>query len=345
MASIFCKRGYLWLGWYEYDSYGKKNHPQIPLNLKDNKLNRKIAEDYKKQKEYELRFTSTTYITKITLEDAIKEFIYTKKHTSKNTIAIYLFALEKLKTLDKKYLKDITEKDMQLLIDKFKAEGKSEETIRTYTRHQKIFFNDAIKKKLLTSNPVNEYKTKSNNVVKVINEEELEAIFQFFKKRNLKHYYFLRILNSTGLRISEAIALKWNDINYKGKTITINNTKGKRAEEIPLLEETEQIFKEIEYESEYIFNYKNTNSLKAIKRQLTKFGYTFHDFRRTFGTRWSKELKPFELKKIMRHNDLRTTDKYYIHNELNEIKNKMDGCYLVAEANKKSTKLFKIPNP
>lgn len=45
----------------------------------------------------------------------------------------------------------------------------------------------------------------------------------------------------------------------------------------------------------------------------------------------------------MRHKDLKTTDKYYIHNELNEIK-KMDGCYQVAKANKKSTKQYEITN-
>ncbi|MCB9206517.1 MAG: hypothetical protein H6611_04210 [Ignavibacteriales bacterium] len=71
-------------------------------------------------------------------------------------------------------------------------------------------------------------------------------------------------------------------------------TDEKRAEEIPLLQETEQILKAMDYEAEHIFNYKSTDSLKTIKRQLQKFGYTFHDFRRTFGTRWFKELKPFE---------------------------------------------------
>lgn len=344
MASIFSKRGFLWLGWYEVDSNGNKIHPQINLQLKDTKQNRKAATLFKKQKEIELTLKPSTFIQKITLEEAINNFLISKKHKSKKTISIYAIALEKLKVLGKKYLKDITERDIQLLIDKFKSENKSEETIRTYTRHQKIFFNDALKKNFITGIPVKEYKGKSNNVVRIISDEELESIFDYFKRRNKKHYYFLRILNSTGLRISEVIALKWDDIDYTRKTIIINNSKGKRAEEIPLLEETEQIFKEIEYESDQIFNYKSTDSLKAIKRHLTKFGYTFHDFRRTFGTRWSKELKPFELKKIMRHKDLKTTDKYYVHSDLIEIKSKMDGCYLVAENEKKSIKLYKISN-
>jgi integrase len=57
----------------------------------------------------------------------------------------------------------------------------------------------------------------------------------------------------------------------------------------------------------------------------SEFGFTFHDFRRTFGTRWSKFLRPFELKKIMRHKELRTTDKYYVHFDIDEVRNKMNG--------------------
>ncbi|MCB9206518.1 MAG: hypothetical protein H6611_04215 [Ignavibacteriales bacterium] len=30
----------------------------------------------------------------------------------------------------------------------------------------------------------------------------------------------------------------------------------------------------------------------------------------------------------MRHKDLKTTDRYYIHNELNDLKDKMDGLIL-----------------
>ena len=78
-----------------------------------------------------------------------------------------------------------------------------------------------------------------------------------------------------------------------------------------------------------------------MKKQLSKFGFTFHDFRRTFGTRWSKQLKPFELKKIMRHKELRTTDKYYVHSDIDEVRDKMDGCYLVAKNKKKGKKLYK----
>lgn len=82
--------------------------------------------------------------------------------------------------------------------------------------------------------------------------------------------------------------------------------------------------------------------MKAIKRQLEKFDCTFHDFRRTFGTRWSKLLKSFELNKIMRHRDLSTTDKYYVHNEIDEIRSKMNGSDLVVKKTKRVKNCTKL---
>jgi len=82
MASIFSKRGFLWLGWYEVDSNGKKIHPQINLQLKDTKQNRKAAELFRQQKEYELNFKSTTFVRKIELEEAIQDLL--KKYENKS---------------------------------------------------------------------------------------------------------------------------------------------------------------------------------------------------------------------------------------------------------------------
>ena len=75
MASIFSKRGFLWLGWYELDHKGNKIHPQVNLNLKDTKQNRKAAELFKQQKEIELRTERHKYIGRVLTSEAILRFI------------------------------------------------------------------------------------------------------------------------------------------------------------------------------------------------------------------------------------------------------------------------------
>ncbi|MBK8946461.1 MAG: tyrosine-type recombinase/integrase [Ignavibacteriae bacterium] len=323
MASIFSKRGELWLGWIEHQN-GSKIHPQINLNLVDNKQNRKIALEIKKKKEYELKHTEIFYVKKLKVAEAKETFLEIKKKKKKNTFLIYDYSLQKLNNYDEKFINEISKKDIDKIVEILKTEGKKEQSIITYLKHIKIFFDYCLKNKLVTSNPVIIPKATINNVVKVISDDEIKEILEYFRERNKKHYYLLELLNNTGLRVSELLSIKWEDINFNKKTIVIRNTKGNRDEEIILTDTAERILNEMPRVNERLFDYKSRQSLKGIKRELAKFGYSFHDFRRTFGTRCARILKPYELKKVMRHKDIRTTDKYYINIELDEIRSKIN---------------------
>lgn len=46
---------------------------------------------------------------------------------------------------------------------------------------------------------------------------------------------------------------------------------------------------------------------------------TCHDLRRSFGTRWSRELMPADLKQMMRHQSIETTMKYYVGQQTDEL--------------------------
>ena len=67
-------------------------------------------------------------------------------------------------------------------------------------------------------------------------------------------------------------------------------------------------------------------SLDAVKRQISAIGeasglvvnseagkhVTAHDLRRSFGTRWALKVHPLVLKKLMRHETLDTTLRFYV---------------------------------
>lgn len=46
---------------------------------------------------------------------------------------------------------------------------------------------------------------------------------------------------------------------------------------------------------------------------------TCHDLRRSFGSRWSRELMPADLKQMMRHASIETTMKYYVGQQTDEL--------------------------
>ena len=46
---------------------------------------------------------------------------------------------------------------------------------------------------------------------------------------------------------------------------------------------------------------------------------TAHDFRRSFGTRWSRQVMPAILQKLMRHADIKTTMEFYVSHDADDI--------------------------
>ena len=44
-----------------------------------------------------------------------------------------------------------------------------------------------------------------------------------------------------------------------------------------------------------------------------------HDLRRSFGTRWARQLMPAQLMVLMRHEDINTTMKYYVDLPASEL--------------------------
>lgn len=55
-----------------------------------------------------------------------------------------------------------------------------------------------------------------------------------------------------------------------------------------------------------------------VDAALNKFA-TAHDLRRSFGTRWSKQVKTAVLQQLMRHADIKTTMDYYVDQDADDV--------------------------
>ena len=92
-----------------------------------------------------------------------------------------------------------------------------------------------------------------------LSDHEIE-IYQN-KVTNIKHKLVINILLYTGLRVSEMISLKWKDIDFKNRKITVKSLK-KRGQEknriVPLHENLHLIF------SEYLKEQRNINADSLI---------------------------------------------------------------------------------
>ena len=89
-----------------------------------------------------------------------------------------------------------------------------------------IIFEQAVKSKIIPENPVKdiEIPKRQAKTRKTITGDEMAIMFKYL--RNTRWYWCFKFLLVTGLRRGEVLALKWSDIDFAAKRITVedNNT-------------------------------------------------------------------------------------------------------------------------
>jgi len=159
------------------------------------------------------------------------------------------------------------------------------------------------------------YRTKIN----IITQEEFEYLLEniiaddFIISNRQKH--MLKIMWNTGIRISEMLNLKWEDVSHRFIFI---KGKGNKMRSIPYQKE---LFNNIERDSEYVISSRGkkmsySNAYKEFKKFAKILGYEWfspHTIRHSFASRLvSKNLSIEYLSRIMGHASINTT-MIYIH--------------------------------
>lgn len=121
----------------------------------------------------------------------------------------------------------------------------------------------------------------------------------------------------SGCRRSEALALKWSDIDKNGNRIHIRGTKTPAADRfIPLFPQLSDLLETIPRNSEYVF----PHTFYAVRYHFRKFrekcGFYFriHDLRHTFATRCLESgIAVSTVQKWLGHTSPNITAGVYIH--------------------------------
>jgi integrase len=133
-------------------------------------------------------------------------------------------------------LKDITKKQYQEMLDDLKLKKLSLNTITLVHISTKMLFDTAVELGILKSSPANGAKLPSFQqtvdeleagvgLPKYLEKNELSKFLQAVKENGTTQEYTLFFLLAyTGLRIGEACALKWKDVNRAENFISITKT-------------------------------------------------------------------------------------------------------------------------
>jgi integrase/recombinase XerD len=160
---------------------------------------------------------------------------------------------------------------------------------------------------------------------KVLGEEELRRLFN--APTNLKHKAILFVAYSAGLRVSEVINLRLQDIDRERQQLFIYCSKGKKDRYVMLspmvLDVLEQYYKMSEVKpTNYLFEgqsrgepYTTRSAQKIFSNAKEKAGISktlsFHSLRHSFATHLlEKGVDVIYIKDILGHFDIKTTERY-----------------------------------
>ena len=264
------------------------------------------------------------------------------------------------------YMDKISVRDVQLWADKLATKlVKFNDPIFTL----RSFYDYAIRMGYVTNNPVRliilPAKTSrprrdvENNVY---SRQELELFLNTAKDYNLRVYTYFKLLASTGLRKSEALALTWEDIDFINGVVDVNKTlavglnsrieiqppKSKSSiRQVPLSTNLIAVLKEYKnsekilsnkvfhtHTGDYLRLSKPTQWLNSVYTHAPKDlkHITVHGFRHTFATLLISEtdIKPKTVQMLLGHSNIRMTLDLYTH--INE-KNKKEAANVLNALN------------
>jgi len=256
-------------------------------------------------------------------KDMAKLYLEDYSKVNKRSYPTDCYVMVRLKqAFGEKALSEISVQDVARL----KGRLAQEVSVATVNRHLALLsgvFNKALAWKKTKANPVREVKKfkENNERVRYLKEEEEARLKAVFSE---DHWSKVEIAHNTGLRRGEQFNLRWSDVNFHSRTITILNPKSGAKEFVKMNDRVVEILRNLQsrLKSEWVFpsetgetplnapNFINRVFRPALKEaKITNFHW--HDLRHTFGSRLAmKGVDLRTIQEVMRHKTIEMTLRY-----------------------------------
>ncbi|MBA4496181.1 tyrosine-type recombinase/integrase [Paenactinomyces guangxiensis] len=280
-------------------------------------------------------------LIKFAIRDFIDEKIF--NNLSEKTIHNYELTLKSFQGFcSEREIIDVGEVTTQtiksFLVYLVKERGNKPGSVNHKLKHLRVFFNYLLENDLVKNNPTEKIKrSKEETRIEVFTDKHIRQMLGYYRrlKQRDKSYYAYRdhtliiLLLGTGMRIGEVANLKWSDVDLINQTLTLFG-KARKQQTLPI---TEKLVKELsEYRifcernfdelPKYVFATREgeqmgANALKKVFKRLKSImnfkdvRLSAHTFRHTFAHRFLMNGGDvFTLQKLLRHSQLRMTERY-----------------------------------
>lgn len=150
------------------------------------------------------------------------------------TLEAYGQFLERFVRTVAKPIEQITVRDVRLFLMGEEARGNKRSTLGSKIFKLRSFFMWLEREELIEKNPMLRIDppVEEKPPPKFLTHEEIERLRDACRRPMER--LLLEVLYSSGLRVSEAVALDWDDVNLDGKYLLVRDGKGGKARQAPL---------------------------------------------------------------------------------------------------------------
>ena len=242
------------------------------------------------------------------LNERLKYFNY-----SENTISSYNHYVKEFLESVGKYTQHLVSSDVQNYLNEYNFTSVSQQN--QIISSIKFFYEKVLDKKY---SKINFHRPRTRRRLPIITEKEF-LLTKISKIENLKHRAILSLAFSVGLRVSEVVNLRIEDIDSKRMIISIRRAKGDKDRIVPLSTNILTLLREywrVYKPTDYLFNgqklprYTASSCNKLVKKYLGE-NYRFHLLRHSCFTSLLESGTGLRvIQKLAGHSSSKTTEIY-----------------------------------
>ena len=257
-------------------------------------------------------------------KDLYTQFLISEKNLSKNSLNNYLVDLDQFF-----FDQDSNSSNINIKIKTYIAQLRKR-NLKTSSVNRKIstlknYLKFLHTEKIIDQIDFQEFESLSSvkKIPKAISKSQMEQIFEDLKKSKQTnaglYILILKLIYLSGLRISEALNLKWSDINHQDNSIYVYG-KGSKERKVFIINDYLVQLKNLEKNNQFVFT---INKKKISTRSVNKFLQNCYDnsliknklsshiFRHSFATTMLENNADIRhIQKLLGHSSITTTEIY-----------------------------------
>ena len=257
-------------------------------------------------------------------KDLYTQFLISEKNLSRNSVNNYLVDLDQFFFTDYAKARDLNDK-IKSYITYLRKKKLTTSSINRKISTLKNFFKFLHSEKIIGQIDFQEFKSLSNlkKIPKAISKAQMEKIFinLYDSKQTNKELYILvlKLIYLSGLRISEALNLKWSDINNQDNSIYVYG-KGSKERKVFIIKDFLDHLKILDKKNQFIFTLNNKKiSARSVNKflencyndSIIEYKLSTHIFRHSFATTMLENNADIRhIQKLLGHSSISTTEIY-----------------------------------